>query len=250
MLLPGYPKSTHSFINQNFKTKAMENLPFYVYLVFGLTVLLAIALFYKATHNSKLVLAVIFFWIVLQTLLSLAGFYRAANTTLPRLPLLVLPPAVLIISLFNTKKGRAWMDRLNIKMLTILHTIRIVVELVLFWLFVHKAVPGLITFEGRNFDLLSGISAPLIYYFGFVKKKLGKPVILIWNFACLALLLNVVTYALLSAPTSFQQFAFEQPNIAIGYFPFVLLPAFLVPLVLFSHLASIRQLVSKENLYA
>ena len=120
---------------------------------------------------------------------------------------------------------------------------RIPVELTLLWLFLYKAVPELMTFEGRNFDILSGLSAPIIYYFGFVKKQLSSKIILLWNFICLGLLFNIVIHAILSAPFYFQQFAFNQPNIALLYFPFVWLPACIVPLVLFSHLVSIRRIL-------
>ena len=99
------------------------------------------------------------------------------------------------------------------------------------------------TFEGRNFDIFSGLSAPIVYYFGFVKRKLNRRIVLVWNFVCLALLLNIVITGVLSAPTAFQKFSFDQPNIAVLNFPFVLLPAFIVPMVLFSHLVSIRQLL-------
>jgi hypothetical protein len=103
------------------------------------------------------------------------------------------------------------------------------------------------TFEGRNFDIISGISAPLIYYFGFVKKAIKRQWIIGWNFLCLALLANIVTTAILSAPFPFQQLAFNQPNIAIFYFPFVWLPAFVVPVVLLAHLVSIRQLLAVKT---
>jgi hypothetical protein len=42
-----------------------------------------------------------------------------------------------------------------------------------------------------------------------------------------------------------QQFAITQPNIAVQYFPFNWLPSVVVPLVLFSHLASIQQLLNR-----
>jgi len=35
---------------------------------------------------------------------------------------------------------------------------------------------------------------------------------MLWNFVCLGLLLNIVINALLSLPSAFQQFAFDQPN--------------------------------------
>lgn len=225
----------------------MDKLPLYIYLVFGLTVFSAILLFYKATNYSKSFVTIVFIWIVFQTVISLIGFYKIANTIPPRFGLLIIPPLILTIIMFNTKKGKQFIDSLNIKTLTLFHTLRIPVELVLFWLFVNKTVPELMTFEGRNFDIVSGISAPIIFYFGFVKKELTKSILLIWNFICMVLLLNIAFNAILSLPSLFQQFAFDQPNIAILHFPFVLLPAVLVPLVLFSHLVIIRQLLSNKN---
>jgi hypothetical protein len=64
---------------------------------------------------------------------------------------------------------------------------------------------------------------------------------------CLGLLINIVSNAILSAPFPFQQFAFDQPNIAVLYFPFIWLPCCVVPLVLLSHLAAIRQLSNYEK---
>ena len=226
----------------------MENLPVYVYLIFVATVLAAVWLFYLAANQSRYFLVSISIWLLLQSGLSILGFYNDPASSSSRFPLLLLPPFIFFVSRFFTKKGKLFIDSLDIKMLTIFHVIRIPVELVLFWLFIHKSIPEAMTFEGRNFDILSGLSAPLIYYFGFVKKNLGKSVIIAWNFACLALLLNVVIAAILSLPVRFQQFGFEQPNIAIGYFPFVLLPACLVPLAIFSNLAAIRELLTGKLL--
>ena len=226
----------------------METLPFYVYLIFGITVLVAIMLFYKATNYSKSFLLLLFIWLIFQTIISLLGFYKVANTIPPRFGLLIIPPVILTIVRFNTNKGKQFVDGLSIKTLTLFHTIRIPVEIVLYWLCIHKAVPEILTFEGRNFDIFSGLSAPFIYYFGFVKNKLNKTILLLWNFMCLGLLFNIAFNAILSLPSAFQQFAFEQPNVAILQFPFVLLPSILVPLVLFSHLASIRQLLYNKSI--
>ncbi len=223
----------------------MNTLPFYVYFVFGVTLLATIYFFYKATKSSRSGLILIIFWIIFQSVLGLSGFYLRTDIIPPRFPLIIFPPIILIIMLFITKKGRQFIDSLDIKILTLLHIIRIPIELVLFWLFIHKAVPQLMTFEGRNFDIFSGITAPIIYYFGFIKNKLALPTIIAWNFICLALVINVAVNGLLSAPTPLQRLAFEQPNIAIQYFPFILLPSVVVPLVIFSHFVSIKQLIAK-----
>jgi hypothetical protein len=223
----------------------MENLPSYIGVVFILTTLLTVAIFYKASNNSKTTLVVLLAWLALQTIIGLSGFYAVTNTLPPRFVLLVLPPLLFIIGLFATSKGRRYVDSLDAKTLTILHIVRIPVEMVLYWLCLYKVVPQLMTFEGRNFDILSGLSAPVVFYFGYVKKHVSRKTILIWNFICLGLLINIVVNAVLSAPFPFQKFAFDQPNIAVLYFPFVWLPCCVVPLVLLSHLATIRQLLNK-----
>jgi hypothetical protein len=224
----------------------MENLPIYIYLVFGLTVLISVWFFYKAANHSNTVLITLLSWLGIQAAISLSGFYQNSYAMPPRFGLLVLPPVILIIFLFATEKGRQFIDRFDMKMFTLFHIIRIPVEIVLFWLFLHKTIPALMTFEGRNFDILSGLTAPLLYYLGFVKQNLNRMVLLIWNFICLGLLINIVANAALSLPTPFQQFAFEQPNIAVLHFPFVWLPGCLVPMVLCAHLVSIRQLLLKK----
>jgi len=160
-----------------------------------------------------------------------------------RFLLLILPPLVLVILTMTTDSGRKLTGQPDLKWLTLLHIIRIPVEIVLFWLFLNHAVPRIMTFEGRNLDILAGISAPFIYYFGFVKNQLGNKVILVWNFICIVLLLNIVVIAVLSMPFPIQQFGFNQPDIALFYFPFVWLPGCLVPMVIFAHVFSIRQLL-------
>lgn len=158
----------------------------------------------------------------------------------PRFLLAVLPTLVLISVLFSLQNGRKWLSELDIKMLTYLHVVRVPVELVLLGLYFSGGVPQIMTFEGRNFDILSGITAPFIVHYGIIQQRLSPILMLLWNIVCLLLLLNIVSIAILSAPFPFQQYSFDQPNIAILYFPFIWLPACIVPLVLFSHLVCIR----------
>ena len=159
--------------------------------------------------------------------------------------MIVIGPAILfIILLLTTKSGRRFTDSIDLKKLTLVHIVRVPVEITLFMLSTHKLIPELMTFAGRNFDILSGITAPIVYFVCFKNSQLkNRKLLLIWNFICLGLLLNIVINALLSAPFPFQQFAFDQPNIAILYFPFTWLPCFIVMIVLYGHLAVIRQLI-------
>jgi hypothetical protein len=224
----------------------MLNLPFYLPILFGITVILALGMFYRASQYSNSFLGIALIWISFQSLLAWSGFYLNTTSFPPRFPFLVVPPVLLIAVLFLTRSGRQFLDQLDLPSLTLFHIVRVPVELVLYGLFMAQYVPHLMTFEGRNFDILSGLTAPLVYYFGFVQKKARTSLLLIWNLVCLALLLNIVVNAVLSAPTPLQQFAFDQPNVGILYFPFMLLPSFVVPSVLLAHLTAIRSLLRKE----
>lgn len=228
----------------------MDTIPFHINLLFILTSFLSFILFYKATRQSKPTIIILVTWIILQTILGWSGFFQVTDMIPPRLLMFVLATLLLIIGLFSTPDGRNFIDALELKQLCLVHLVRIPVEIVLYLLFLQKAIPELMTLSGRNYDILSGITAPIIYYFGFQKKILSINIILIWNFVCLGLLLNIVVNAVLAAPFPFQQFAFDQPNIAVLHFPFNWLPTLIVPIVLFSHLASIRQLMNKNSSHA
>src|ERR1700761_6832519 len=138
----------------------MEQLPIYISIVFILTALLSVAFLYKAVNYSKPIIIGVFIWLLIQAIISLNGFYTVTSGTPPRFALLLMPPVIFIIVLFILKKTRAATNSLDIKTLTLLHIIRIPVELTLFWLYLHKAVPVVMTFEGRNFDILCGLTAP------------------------------------------------------------------------------------------
>lgn len=225
----------------------IPSLPLYVSLIFILTTLLTLWLFAKADHYSKLTIFIIVLWLATQGLISLSEFYVDTNSMPPRFILLILPALLVVVSLFFSPKGRRYLDQLDLKWLTWLHVVRVPVEIVLFYLFLYDQVPQIMTFEGRNFDILSGLSAPIIAWFGYHKSSLSNKALFFWNAICLVLLFNIVITAALSVPFPFQQFAFDQPNVGILYFPFVWLPGFIVPVVLLSHLVVIRNLLISEE---
>ncbi|HYE75545.1 MAG TPA: hypothetical protein VEF04_19540, partial [Blastocatellia bacterium] len=181
--------------------------------------------------------------LVVHAALAFTGFYLA-KTTPPRFPLAPLPTTVILLILFLAfaRKGASLK---SLQLLTLLSVVRVPVELVLLWLYQHGQVPQLMTFEGRNYDIISGLSAPLIAWLAFRGGRINRPVLIVWNFIALGLLINIVTNAILSLETPFQQFAFDQPNRAVLYFPFIWLPAIIVPAVFVSHVVSIWQLLKR-----
>ena|SRR5689334_8851444 len=217
--------------------------------IFLLTVILTFLLFVNAVKNKATAAIVSVLWLAVTGILAVKGVFQDTSSMPPRLMIVVVPEILFIILLLTTKSGKRFTDSIDLKKLTLVHIVRVPVEITLFMLSTHKLIPELMTFAGRNFDILSGITAPVIYFICFKNSQVkNRGLLLIWNFICLGLLLNIVINAVLAAPFPFQQFAFDQPNIAILYFPFTWLPCFIVMIVFYSHLAAIRQLmISKKK---
>ncbi len=232
----------------------IENLPWYISITFILTTFITVGFFLFAikqtvfeTTSAKILSFLLAFWLIFQAILSIGGFYLVTDAVPPRLLLTGVFPAFLTIILYLSFARKTFVEKLPLKTLTLLHIIRIPVEIVLFWLFQEKLVPELMTFEGRNFDILSGLTAPIVYWLAFRNGKINRKLLIVWNLLALGLLINIVTNAILSFPFPFQQFAFEQPNRAVLYFPYIWLPTVIVPIVLFGHLISLWQLLTKRE---
>lgn len=227
----------------------IENLPAYVSVTFTLTTFLTVGFFLYAirqgafkTLPAKILISLTAFWLLFQAVMALGGFYVQSGAFPPRIVLFAVLPVLLLTIAYFIFFRENFIERLPLKVLTLLHIIRIPVEIVLFWLFQNGLVPEVMTFEGRNFDILSGLTAPIVYWLAFRGGRTNRTLLIGWNIAALLLLINIVTTAVLSMPTPVQRFGLEQPNIGIFYFPFNWLPAVVVPIVLFCHLASLWKL--------
>lgn len=230
----------------------LPNSPFSLIIFFVITTFLCLFLIFVILKSSKLsrtkslqICAILVCWLGIQAYVSMSGTYtNNPNSFPPKIVLMgILPMTVLIISVLIIPKTRKIIDSLSISNLTYLHLVRIPVEIALYWLYLQKAIPEIMTFEGRNFDILAGITAPIMVY--LYKKGMNPKLLIGWNIISMLLLLNIVFTAIFSTETPLQKFGFEQPNIAIIHFPFSWLATFIVPAVLFSHLASLRILIQK-----
>jgi hypothetical protein len=228
----------------------IEDLPLYIVILFIITVILTVGIFNYAMKRgsfsgktTKFLSFALPFWIFFQAIIAVFGFYASTPTRLPFLA--VLPAIFTIICLFIF--SRDWIAKLPLQTLTLIHIVRIPVELCLLWLFQNGQVPQIMTFEGRNFDIIAGITAPIITWLAFRNGNVNRMLLIVWNIFALVLLANIVITAVLSIQSPIQQFGFEQPNVAVLYFPFIWLPAVIVPIVLFSHLASFYQLFKRKS---
>ena len=189
-----YIKQRAFFLLLNYR-KMLPNLPFYIAAVFIVTTAATVWLLARAMPKNQTMLIIISLWAAFQAVLGLSGFYKNTEGFPPRLALLGVPMLLLIIGLLTTERGRNFIQQIDLQRLTVLSVVRIPVEIVLLWLFQNAAIPQLMTFEGRNFDILAGLTAPIIAVVAFQNGKFTRRNLLIgWHIVCLLLLrVQIVT---------------------------------------------------------
>lgn len=212
-----------------------------VALSFLLVVIAALLLLYFGAGKNRKVLLYFLIWQILVGTLAWFDVF----TQKPGLftAVIIGTVALTILSLRFLKTSV-----LNSKLLLSIHVLRIPVELVLHQLYLQHKIPINMTFKGINFDIIMGISALiLLVYAALSGKKTNRSLLLTWNIVGIAFLLVIVALAILSSPLPLQQLAFDQPNIAVLAFPYCLLPAGVVPIVLMAHLLLLKQEMKKHN---
>lgn len=183
-------------------------------------------------------------WLISISLLSLKEYLSDFSTLPPKITLTLIPP--MFIWLFVTWKSitlKIVLNHVPPQWIIYLQTFRIFVELLLWKQFLIGVTPIQMTFEGRNFDVLVGLTAPLIGFLYYKNKVKFRKLALLWNFAGMALLLNILAIAVLSFPTKFRYFMNEPSNTFVTEFPGILLPGFLVMIAYTMHYFSIKQLM-------
>jgi hypothetical protein len=232
----------------------IENVPTYVSMVFILNTFATVGIMFNAVRRTgsekfpaRFFAFAVWFWIFFTGVLSVTGFYAATEAIPPRVFAFGALPGLILALVYLAFFRNAFLDRLPLRALTLLHTVRLPVEIVLLWLFQAGLVPQVMTFEGRNFDIFSGLTAPFVAWLAFRGGKTRRGLLLIWNIVAFGLLINIVVTAIAAFPSPFQQTAFDQPNRAVIYFPFIWLPSIVVPMVFFSHIAAFRQLLRSTN---
>lgn len=120
-------------------------------------------------------------------------------------------------------------------------TFRAPLEVALYLLFTAGQLPEQMTFAGRNFDVLVGVSAPVMAF--LIATKRAPPwVQWLWQLAAVGLLINVVSIAITSAPGPLHLDWPGAPLTIVAQWPYALLPGFLVPCAVLGHVLAISKL--------
>lgn len=240
----------------------LPNVPIYITALFFLIIIILLVSVFFALNSAyntiqlskgkkiraiSIAFALILGWLTVSSLVAFRGTLLNFTATPPKILIILLPSILAVIYISNSKRVNSLLEVIPPSRLIYIQSFRVLVEVFLWMMFTSGIIPVQMTFEGLNYDILVGLSAPLVAYYALTINKWPAIAALLWNFAGFLLLLNITIIAIISVPGPLRQFPGEPSNTMIAYFPFVWLPAFIVPFAFLMHVLSIKQLLSLRN---
>ena len=181
-------------------------------------------------------------WTIFISYFSFQGFFSNFSTFPPRMAIVFVVPLVAILFLTFSRSLKGVLTHLPPEKIIRLQVFRVFVEILIWMLLLQNLLPIQMSFEGRNFDILTGLTAPVVAWL-IARKKWSPALTIAWNVAGLLLLLNIVVIAILSMPSPIRHFMNNPANTIVTTLPFIWLPGLLVPLAYALHFISIRQIL-------
>jgi hypothetical protein len=185
--------------------------------------------------------------VILTGVLASRGFFAHFSTLPPRPVLLILLPLPVLLAIAFSNRFRTLALAIPGHWLIFFQSFRILVELILWQAFLKGALPVQMSFEGRNWDILSGLLALATGWIVMNRRQGYRTIAVVYNIIGVGLLLNVLVVAVLSMPTPLRYFMNEPSVEKVAQFPMIYLPSVLVVLAYSFHIFSLRQLWLKRK---
>ena len=184
-------------------------------------------------------------WLVVTAAIAQSGVLEK-QTVPPRVMMLifscVLVAAVAALSPLGTRLVR----NIPIAALIGFQVFRLPLEIVLHQWWKEGVLPIQMTFEGRNFDIASGILALIVGVWG-ARRPLPRPAIVLFNLSGAGLLIAVGIIAILSTPIPIRRFMNDPPVLLAFHAPYVWIVPFCVGGALFGHVLVFRRLLADRR---
>lgn len=177
----------------------------------------------------------------------LAGSGRLSFSSPPTMPAVLVAGFALAVAFALSPTGRQLATSMPLWVLVGFQAFRLPLELLMHRAYEEGVMPVQMSYSGLNFDIVTGTTALVL---GIVLAVRRVPLVWVraWNALGVLLLLNILSIALLSAPTPMRLFTNEPANVWITWFPFVWLPAILVQAAVIGHLLIIQRLRVERGL--
>jgi len=179
-------------------------------------------------------------WLSVTWALASSGWLARFDLHPP--PFLLLPAVgfPLAATLTWSRFGTRLINGLPMAALVGLQSFRFPLELLMHRAYVEGVMPVQMSYSGRNFDILAGLTAIPVAW-ALNRGIGGRRLALAWNILGALLLINIVAVAAAATPV-IAAFGPDDLNTFVAYPPFVWLPAVLVLTAVAGHLMITRAL--------
>ena len=179
-------------------------------------------------------------WFAVALVTAILGAYHATSLKTPTIQYALLIPIVLGPILFRRWGAlRRLIEIAPNEWLVGVQLYRVLGGIFLV-LYATGYIPGFFALPAGIGDVIVGLVAPFVAT--AYARRANHAIARWWNFAGLTDLVVAITTGFLSSPSRLQLVAFDRPNVLITMFPLVMIPAFLVPLSVLLHFASLYKL--------
>lgn len=187
-------------------------------------------------------------WFTIVLLAAHGGVFETTpDTTVPFIGLAIVAPVLLGCILLALPEFRQRLERIPLHWLVGVQFYRVVGGVFLI-AYLQGDIPAEFALPAGIGDVLVGLAAP------FVARRLAtegpqraRRGVLAWCALGLADLVVAVGCGVLTAPSTFQQFALDAPNAAITSYPLVVIPTFAVPVSILLHVYVIARLRARSH---
>ena len=196
-------------------------------------------------RTKNLAIAVLFgmFWISYVAAIVMTGWLDDLSLP-PKFPLLIIAPFILFLVFFYRSQRKSQViSNIPHKWLIIFHTFRILVEVMLYFTFIEGVIPESATFDGNNFDIIMGISAPIVALTIYRNLQKNRRLAAAWNVLGILMIL-VVAVTIGTSMYAPQLWGSETTLVSMEFveYPYFLIASLIAPGAIFVHVISLIQL--------
>ena len=184
-------------------------------------------------------------WMAATWTVSARGIFREWSRNPPPFALLVLAVLCLASAMAFSRFGTRVSSTIPMWALVLVQSFRLPLELAMHGMYERGIMPVQMSYSGFNFDIVTGALAIPVAILVATGRG-GRGLVAAWNVLGLALLINVVTVAILGTPR-FRYFGDDHLNVWVTYPPFVWLPAVMVLAALVGHLLIFRAILTNRR---
>jgi hypothetical protein len=185
-------------------------------------------------------------WLAVTWFAAASGVLRLWDTMPPPFLILLIGILGVTFALGGTTHGGRLARGLPLWVLVGIQGFRLPLELAMHLMYQRGIMPVQMSYSGRNFDIVTGITALVVAALLYTGRA-GRGLVFAWNVLGLLLVVNVATVGVLSTP-AFRLFGDDRLNTWITYPPFIWLPAVMVVMALSGHLVVFRALAARKRI--